>query len=190
MNEQSIRDRLLGMEKRTAQLEERFEKEKKKMLERKLTLSGKIVWLLTSLIGAYFAIHLSYLAIIMQELPLLARIGFAGGALFGAAWVVLSIRTLKRGSFSLFRNENAIHGLVFGFSVLLLVILLLLGGQAEDKTTGIQLMLSGGIFFLAFGIPSILSMRINRIESSLKEQMLRIELQMAEFADKTKNREE
>lgn len=189
MNEQSIRHRLLEIEKRTPHLEERFEKEKRKMLERKLTRSGRIVWILASLIGAYFFVHLSYLAITIQEGPWLVRIGFIAGAVFGAAWTTLGVWILKKGSFQLFRDENAVHGLTFGFALLLLVVLLLLGGQVEDRTTGIQLMLSGGIFFLIFGIPAIFNMRLNRTESSLREQLLKIELQIAEIADKTKHEE-
>jgi hypothetical protein len=65
--------------------------------------------------------------------------------------------------------------------------MLLLGGQAGDRTTGIQLMLIGSIFFLIFGIPALFNMRINRTESSLREQLLKIELQIAEIADKAKH---
>lgn len=117
----------------------------------------------------------------------MVRIGFIEGAVFSAGWVALCICILKRGTFNLFQHENAIHGLVFGFVLLLLINMLLLGGQVEDKTIRIQMMLSGGIFFLIFGIPAIFSMRINRAESSLREQLLNIELKIAELADKIKH---
>jgi hypothetical protein len=187
MNNKPIRPRLLEMEERTPELEKRFEEEMKKMLEKQIKPSGRIMWLLTSLVGAYFMIHFSYLAIVIKDVPWLVRFGFAGGAAFGCAWVALSIRVLNKGSFRMWRDENAIHGLVFGFSLLLLITLLLLGGQAKDRITGIQLMLSGCIFFIIFGIPSIFNTRINRTESSLREQLLRIELRMAELADKSKH---
>lgn len=187
MNEQPIRDRLLEMEKRTPDLEKQFKKEIKEMLEKKLTPLGKIAWVLASLVGAYLAIQLSYLAIVIQEVPWLVRFAFILGAIFSTGWVALGIWILKKGSFNLFRDENAIHGLVFGFALLLLICFLLLGTQIEDKSTGIKLILSGCIFFLIFGIPAIFNMRINRTESSLREQLLRIELKIAELADKTKH---
>jgi hypothetical protein len=188
MSNKSIRDRLLELEKRTPGLVERFEKEKKKMLERKLTRRERIVWVLTMLLGAYFAVYLSYQAIAMQEIPQLARIGIIGGAVFGAAWVILAIRVLRKGHFTLFRDENAVHRLTFGFSLLLLIVMLLLGNQAVGTATGIQMVLMGGIFFLIFGIPAIFNMRINRTESALSERLLKIELQLAELADKAEQK--
>lgn len=184
MNEQSIRDRLLEMEKRTPALEEQFKKEMNKMLEKKLTPLGKIAWALSSLVGAFLVIRFSYMAIVIQEGPWLVRVSFIEGAIFSAAWVTLGIRILRKGSFKIFQHENTIHGLMFGFVLLLLINLLLIGGQIEDKSLGIQMMLSGGIFFLIFGIPAIFFMRINRTESLLREQLLNIELKIAELADK------
>jgi predicted membrane channel-forming protein YqfA (hemolysin III family) len=117
------------------------------------------------------------------------RLGSIAGAVFGAAWAVLGVSILRKGSFRLFRDENVVHGLTFGFTLLLLIVLLLLGGQNADRTTGIQMMLFGGIFFLVFGIPAIFNMRINRAESTLREQLLKLELQIAEIAEKTKPKE-
>ena len=122
MNEQSIRDRLLEMEVRTPFLEEQFRMEMKKMLEKKLTPLGKIAWALTSLVGAFLVVRLSYMAIAIQEVPWLVRIGFIEGAVFSAGWVALGIWILKRGSFNFFRHENATHGLVFGFVFLLIIL--------------------------------------------------------------------
>jgi len=185
VNDQSIRNRLLEMEKRNPDLEEQFKKEMKKMLDRKLKLFEKIAWTVTSLVAAFMVIFFSYMAIVLKEVPWLVRVGFIEGAVFSAAWVALSIWILKKGSINLLKHENAIHGLVFGFVLLLLMNMLLLGGQIEDKTTGIQMMLSGAIFFMVFGIPAIFNMRINRTEYTLREQLLKIELKMAELSEKT-----
>lgn len=187
MNDRSIRNRLLEMEKQTPQLQERFEKEKRKMLERKLTRSGRVVWGLASLIGAWFFVYFSYVAITVQQGNWLVRAGFVVGAVFGAAWTVLGVSILRKGSFRLFRDENTVQSLTFGFTLLLLIVLLILGGQNADKTAGIQMMITGGIFFLAFGIPAVFNMRINRTESALREHLLKLELQIAEMAEKTKS---
>jgi hypothetical protein len=184
MNKRSIRDRLLEIETRTPSLEEKFKKEMKKMLGKKLTSLGKIVWAITLVIAALLVIRFFHMAIVLKDVPWLVRVGFVEGAVFSAAWVALSAWILKKGSFRLFQHENVIHGLVFIFVLLLLIHLFLLGGQIEDRTKGIQMMLSGGIFFLIFGIPAIFIMRINRTESSLREQMLKIELRIAELSEK------
>jgi len=186
MNDKSIRDRLLDMEKRNPDLEERFKKEMKKMLEKKLTPFGKIVWALASLFSAAMLIRFSYIAVVSQNLPWLVRIGFIEGAVFCAAWVALGIWILKKGSMNLVQHANAIHVIVFLFVLLLLINMQILGSQHADKTRGIQMMLSGAIFFLVFGIPAIFNLRINRTEASLREQLLKIELKIAELADKIK----
>jgi len=188
MNDQSIRERLLNMEERTPALEERFKKEIKRMLERKLTRFEKIAWALASVVGAFFVIFFSYLALVTRGLPWLARVGFIEGAVFGAAWVALGMWILKKGSFNWFQHENAVHGITFGFVLLLLVSLLLLGGQLEDEVKGIKMMLSGAIFFMIFGIPALFNMRISRTEASLREQLLRIQLNMAELTEKTEDK--
>lgn len=187
MNDHSIRDRLLDMEKRNSDLEEQFKKEMKKMLEKKLTPFGKIAWALVSLFSAANVIIFSYIAIISQNLPWLVRIGFIQGAVFSAAWVVLGIWSLKKGSINLFHHENAIHVIVFLFVLLLLINMLIFGSYHADKTKGIQMILSGAVFFLIFGIPALFNLRINRTEASFKEQLLKIELKIAELANTIKH---
>ena len=155
------------------------------MFEKKLTLSGKIMWIFASLGGVAFAIGFSYVALVSaQELPWLMRVGFAIGAVFGSAWAALGIWTLKKGSINVFQHENVAHALSFGVVLILLIIFLLLGNQIEDRTVAIQMALNGAIFFLIFGIPALFNMRINRTEASLREQMLKLELKMTEIAEK------
>ena len=186
MNDQSIRDRLLDMEKRNPELEEQFKKELNKMFEKKLTTSGKIEWILASLGGVAFAVGGSYVAIAFpQELPWLGRVFCMVGAVGGTAWAALGVWILKKGSFNWLEDENSIHVLTFCLMVLFMIILLLLGNQIEDRTKAIHIMLSGVIFFLIFGLPASFNMRINRTEASLREQLLKIELKMAELAEKT-----
>ena len=184
MNDQSIRDRLLDMEKRTPELEKQFKKEVNKMFEKKLTISEKIGWSLSTLMGVFFVIIFSYAALVSQELPWLVRAGFIEGAVFGAAWAVLSIWILKKGSLNWLRDENMAYGLSFGFILLLMINMFFLGNQLEDKILAIQMMLNTAVFFMIFGIPALFNMRINRTEASLREQLLKIELKMAEMAEK------
>jgi len=47
-------------------------------------------------------------------------------------------------------------------------------------------MLNGAIFFMIFGIPALFNLRMNRTESCLREQLLKLELQLAELKEKEK----
>jgi cation transport ATPase len=184
MNDRSIRDRLLEAEKRDPVLEDRFKKEMKKMTEHRLTPSGKVVWAFTTLVAAVLAVFFTYLAITVQDLPRLGRVGFIEGVLFSIAWIILGVRILKKGSFDLLRHDNSINSLVFGFVLLLLVNMLILGSQIEDRTLGNQMIICGAVFFMIFGLPAIINMRVNRMEYTLRQHLLNIELKMAELSER------
>jgi len=188
MNEQSIRERLLEMEKRTPEFEQKFRKEIKKMMEKTLTRTERVAWSLSVVLGLTFVVLFSYVAVTAPaEFPLLMRMMFVMGVVFGAAWMVLGLWTLKRKSFNYVRQENMVHGLTFGFLLLLLTGLMLLGGQLEDEAVAIHMTLNGAIFFMIFGIPAVFNLRINRTESALREHLLKLELKVAELADAVQN---
>lgn len=184
MNKRSIGDRLLEAEKRDPAREDRFKEEMNKMTENRLTRSGKIAWAVTTALSVVPAIFFTYLAITIEGLPWLGRAGLVEGTLFSIAWIILGVRTLRKGSLNMLKHENAIHGLVFGFVLLLLVNMLILGSQLEDRTLGNQMMISGGVFFMIFGIPAIINMRFNRTELTIRQHLLKIELRMAELSER------
>ena len=172
------------MEKRTPEFEEKFRKEIKKMMKKTLTRTEKIIWSFSILLGLFFVVQFSYVAVTAPpEFPFLGRMMFAVGAFFGAVWMGLAIWTLRRKSFNWIMQENMTYGLTFGFLLILLTGLMLLGGQLEDKVIAIQMTLNGAIFFMIFGIPALFSLRINRMESALREHLLKLELKVAELAD-------
>jgi tetrahydromethanopterin S-methyltransferase subunit E len=154
------------------------------MTENRLTLSGKIVWTGTTLLAAVSAVFFTFLAITIQDLPWLGRAGLIEGVLFSIGWIILGVRTLKKRSFNLLKQENAVHGLVFGFILLLLVNMLILGSQLEDRAIGNQMIISGAVFFMIFGIPAIINMRVNRMEYTLRQHLLKIELKIAELSER------
>ena len=48
---------------------------------------------------------------------------------------------------------------------------------------GISMVLNGLVFFVIFAIPAIFNLRVNRLELGLREQLLRMEITLAELAD-------
>jgi len=189
MNKQSIRDQLLEMEQRTPEYEEKFRKEIKKMMEKTLTPIQRISWTLSIFFGLIFVVLFSYIAITApQEFSFIGRMMFVLGAVYGVAWMSLGIWTLKRKSFNWVRHEKITYGLSFGFVLLMLIGMMLLGGQLEDQVVAIQMTLNGLIFFLIFGIPALFNLRINRMETTLREHLLKLELKVAELADTDRNK--
>jgi hypothetical protein len=184
MNEKSIREGLLEMEKRTPEFEEKFRKEIKRMMEKTLTRTQKIGYCFAIFLGLAMAILFSYAAVTAPpEFSVLGRMIFVSGVLFALAWIGLGIWTLKRKSFNWLRQENVTQGLTFGFILFLLIVLMMLGSQLEDKVIGMQMMLQGAIFFMVFGIPALFNLRINRTETALREHLLKLELKVAELTD-------
>ena len=184
MNEPSIREQLLKMEKRSPEFEERFSKEIKKMMEKTLTRTERIAWTLSIFLGLFFVLQFSYVAVTAPaEFPLLGRLVFIFGAVCGGIWMALGVWTLTRKSFNWMRLENATQGLTFGFMLILMIGLMMLGGQMKNEVTAIHMILNGAIFFMIFGIPAIFTLRINRTESAIREQMLKLELKVSELAD-------
>jgi len=64
---------------------------------------------------------------------------------------------------------------------------MLIAGKIEDKTLAILMVLQGAVFFMMFGIPAIFNMRMNRMESNIREQMLKLELKLAESKESENN---
>lgn len=185
MSNQPLRDRLFEQEKRSPAFEIKFREELHNMLERKLTFAGKIPWFFATLLGVFFVVQFGYVAITTPPgFPVLARLGFVAGAVFGAAWAGLSVWTLRRGSINWLRHDNAVQGLTFGFVLVLQILFMILGSQMPDKAVAIQMTLNGAVFFMIFGIPALFTMRINRMEATLREHVLRVELEVAELTSR------
>src|SRR5262245_32950241 len=102
------------------------------MLERKLTLPSKLFLAVVSLASVGITAFRGYHALVQDRLPLLARLGMAGGALFAAAWAALGVRALRRGTLELRAEPAAQAALVWVFAVLLETCFLVLAPQFPD----------------------------------------------------------
>jgi hypothetical protein len=152
------------------------------MLEKKLTFPGK-VFLAAVLVGSLaITAFLGAMALIHVELPVLARLGLAGGALFGAAWAVLCGRALRRGALEL-RTEPAVQaGLFWGFAVLLETCFLVLAPQFPDHFHATVALFSGLVILIGAGV-MLLGVRLQQGELQMREALLRLEYRIAELSD-------
>jgi len=183
MYDESIRTRLLELEHRTPEFEERFIGEMKAMTEQKLTMSQKLQWLVSIAFSVGMIVMFGYKAL-APDRPLMIRMGYIEALIFAAVFLVLGIMTLSKGSFNIYRQEKTIQLAVLMFILLTVINLMILGGNHSDKIQGLQMMIYGAFFFMVFGIPAIITMRISRTESTLREQTLKLELRVAELAEK------
>ena len=178
-----MRSRLLEQETRNDAFERRFRQEVKSMTERKLTLRNRVSWVVAGLLGLFFTVWFGYAAwSAPSDFPPLGRLAFVLGAVFGMGWVGISARILRKGSFSIKTDENLTHGLTWGFMVLMMTAFLVIGARMEDRVQGISMGLNGLVFFVAFAIPAFIGMRTNRLELSVREQLLRMEITLERIA--------
>src|SRR5437016_1114105 len=90
-------DRLCELEPLNPDLRGKYERALKDVFERKLSWGMKVFVGCVGAASLAIAIFLGCLGLIHDELPLLARLGFAGGVAFELAWAVLAGWTLRRG---------------------------------------------------------------------------------------------
>ena len=183
MNEK-LRDGLVKQQRRDGASEERFRMEIRRVTESKLTTAKRVAWVLSGLMGLSFVVLFGYVAwTAPSDLPLIGRLTFVAGAVFGAVWAGLCVYILKKGSTNLRTDENAVNGLVWLVMVLMMTAFLLMGAQMEDRVLGISVVLYGLVFFVVFAIPAILNLRVNRLEMNLREQMLKMQITLAEIVE-------
>jgi hypothetical protein len=180
-----MRNRLVAQERRSEEMETRFRRAVENMTTKKLTPRLRAAYALGGVLGMFIAGLLCYVAWTAPSgLPLLGRLVLILGAAFGAAWAGGSVYVLKRGSMNLKTDENAAQGLMWVFMVLMMTAFLVIGTQMENRMLGISLVLDGLVFFVVFAIPAFVSMRVNRMEMCVREQLLRMEITMAEMAER------
>ena len=83
-----------------------------------------------------------------QELPVLARLAFGLGALWGLAWAALSGWIIKKGSFNRKTHSSAMAGMAWGIVIVYLVLFMLLAHRLDDPIKGLQMVTHGLVFLI------------------------------------------
>ena len=187
MAENDLCGQLLKSERVSPELEARYKQEMQNMIERKLKPYERVAWNLSALMGVGFFVGFGYEFLYVMRLevafPLWAKATFAAGSLFGLVWAVLGARMVRKGSFHLRKDANLFFGLVWGFVVLLMTCSLLVGSQMPDTAKGNQMILSGLVFLVMFGVTTLLQREITQAELRTREQLLRMETTLTELAE-------
>lgn len=182
----SFRDKLIESEPINPTFKQKYEREVKAMLEKKLTKIQKIGYTFATLLGIGFTIIFATVAIIGTELPFLARLGFGFGAIFGLVWAGFTGWILKKGEINLKSHPTAMVGMTWGFTIIMVVIYMFLAPKAADPTKGIHMLIIG-LIFLVQAAAFMISNRIDQAQLKTQEKLLELELRIAELAETKKN---
>lgn len=198
MSDSKVRDKLLELETVTPELEAKYRTQMNAILERPLTPVSRIGAVIGLVMGIGFFLFFSTVTVITFWLetgfPVIGRLIFAAGSLFGLASAILSVVILKRGSVNLRLWQNAtlrqfrtMHpaafGLTWGFCVLLTVGSLMMGNQMVDPAQGNRVILGGIVAMVLFGIPAMILSAAAESELLAREKFLQIELRLAELRE-------
>ncbi len=152
------------------------------MFVRELRTPRRIAFSIVAIVSLVMAGVCGLLSLTEPELPLAARVGLGVGTLFGLAWSVVLSRILWRGALDLKVDNRMIAAMVWGFTVLMMVLFLFLGMSVEDRLKGI-LMISYGLAFLIAAAVHWLTHRIEQAELATREKLLQLELRIAELLE-------
>ena len=184
MNDKTtFRDQLLAVEPVATDAREKLLQEFRDMLIRKLTGPHKVLIVGVMLFSLAVAGLCAYLAITVGRLPVMARIGLGSGTLFGLAWVALSIAVLRRGSLDMLSDQRRMAQLVWGFTLLLVICLTIVGLSAPDPVKGLPMVAKARVFLISAGFYWI-TFFIQQPELNMKERLLRLELQLTELSQR------
>jgi hypothetical protein len=179
----SLRDKLLQAESYNPTLQQKYEKEVIKIMEKNLNLMQKISCSITAVFTLCAAGFFGYYAITAPEgFPGLARAEFAFGAVMGLVWTVMMAVILKRGKLNLRSASRNQAGWAWVFVVVLMTLTLLITGNHPNMVLSVYMVVTTLVFFIG-GAVFLLADKIYQSELNTKEQLLKLELQMAELQE-------
>ena len=177
-------ERLLEMEQITPALKEKYDMELQTMIEQPIKGVRKLPWIIATAGGVGFMLLFGTVAIIAPaEFPLLGRLTFAAGAVFGLAWTILGIVILRRGSMNLKTHAPAAAGMGWGLTIIVATFALLtMGNEARESLVGVRMCLAA-LIFLVPAATFMIHSRIQQSELRTREKLLEIEYRLAELSE-------
>jgi hypothetical protein len=187
-NRHLLREQLLAVEPPSPDLRDRLEQEIQNMFVRKLSTTSRVFISLLIVFDLAAAVLCGSLAVTEQNIPLIARIGLGTGVLFALAWVVLFVTVLRRGEMNIRRDSALIGAMVWVFTLVMCILMVMGGAMLEDRGKGAIIILYA-LFFLISAAVYFLSQRIEAAQLNLTERLLRMELQITELVQGKKERD-
>lgn len=153
------------------------------MFVRKLSMASRIFLTVVMLFDFGAAVLCASLVVTEDKLPVIARVGLGCGVLFALAWGGWFATVLRRGEMNIRRDGAVMAAMVWGFTLIMCVFMVMGGAVLEDRGKGAIIILNA-LFFLIGAAVYFLSQRIEAAQLTLTERMLRMELQMAEMMER------
>lgn len=181
MNESNLREQLLCQETGTPSLRENYERKLKEMMEKELNGMQRWLWRGAVLYGLLTSVAFGIGAALStaQRLPWEAAVAFGVGSLFSLIWVFLCVRILHRNKMYVKRDANRQAGLFWMFVCILICLGFSAAFKLPDNKGPIVLLI--GVALLVMGIGSLLVTVVEKNSLTNREQMLKIELRIAEL---------
>jgi len=189
-SEKDFRERLLEREQFSPTLKEKYEKEVCAMLEKKLTGIGRWVYIGSSVLGMGIAIFFGTLAAVPpREIPILGRILFVLGAIFGLAFGGFSGWIAKRGRVNLKIHPMVLVGMSWGFICIWAALLYFIASGLPDRVKGIQIIV-GFITFMIMVAVGLIAGGMGHMQLRTEEKLLEIEYRLAQIAEAVAKKEQ
>ena len=178
----SFRDRLLAVDPPLETVQERYQQEIKMMLTSELSKPRRAAmcaaFLLSVTMGGLFVFLLST----EQGLPTAAKVGFVMGLVFSLGWIIQLGKILRQGAIDLRNDERRIAQMVWIFVVGMTVLFLYTGMSTigtGNELKGLMVIVQSLVFLIGAAV-YWLNYRIGEAELTMKERLLRLEMQFAE----------
>jgi len=179
-NHNTFINNLIEAEQVTPDLQSRYTKKVHDMLEQKLTRGKRWAYAGTMVMGIGFTILFGAIAILVpKEFPVLGRIGFGIGALFGLAWALFAFQILRKGTVNLRKDETTSAGMSWGFTVIMITLFMLMSSQLPGNR-GVLMMVKGLIFLVTAAV-FLIKNEVKQAELRMREKMLEIECMLIEL---------
>lgn len=188
-------EKLLEMEKPNPSYKEKYEKEKKKMLERKISLSGRIgitIFFAYGILSIRTFVRLLDWALPSEGISNTVTYGFViSGLIMAITFTILTGYLVIRVKFHSIIRPSLVIGFGASMSLFLIVSwtfftqLPLLQINPQDWRVKLQEQLAVAMFFMFVFIGLYLILRtLFRLEFKTHEKLLEIELQLASISEK------
>jgi len=150
------------------------------MFVRKLSTTNRVFLYAVILFDFATAVLCASLVVTEEKLPAIARIGLGAGVLFALAWGGWFVTVLRRGEMNIRRDGAVMAAMVWCFTLLMCIFMVMGGAMLEDRGKGAIIILNA-LFFLIGAAVYFLAQRIEAAQLNLTERLLRMELQITEL---------
>ena len=185
MNEHNdhLRERLIDLDPHDPGLRERYGSALHSHLDRRLTVPYRARYVVVGLAGLVGSLVCGSLAITEPaSLPAGVRMLLALFAFFGLSWTLLAAWALARGRGGFIAHRIMAARMAFGFTLITVIALSLVSFLSGKAAVGMP-MVTTGLALLILAAILLIDARIERSESMILEQLLRVESRLTVLAE-------